>query len=438
MPKQLLVIDHKHAETRQLCNYFETEGYVALQADDIKGAKNILKTNMVSIVVLDIVLPDGDGIEFIKEIKHYSVDIQVLVYTKNNSIANAVLAMKHGAFDYILKGNELAAHSHTFKLLIKTAIAKFQNRARFAGPRKLPGFDSIVGSTEAIERVRFLGAKVARANTTVLLLGETGVGKDVMAEAIHSCSNRAKHPFVAINCSAIGKNMLESELFGYKAGAFTGALKDKKGLFEEAENGTIFLDEIGDMDLVLQSKILRVLENKTFIKMGDTKTAKVNCRIVAATHVNLQAAVEKGTFRKDLYYRISSFVIRIPPLRERLADMPLLVSHFTTKLAQVLHIPIPEMEHLFMDKLLQHSWPGNVRELINVLERAIILCSGKLTADLIDLPIHREVGASPNLETTEVRHIKEVLIACMGNKRKAARTLGISIATLYRKIQLTS
>lgn len=438
MPKQLLVIDTKPTETRQLCNYFQTEGYVALQADDIKGAKNILKTNVVSIVILDIALSDGSGIEFIKEIKRYSEDIQILVYTKNNVVANAVLAMKYGAFDYILKGDELANHSHKIKQLIKTAIEKFQNRARFADLTKLAGFDSIIGATEVIERLRFLGTKVARTNTTVLLLGETGVGKDVMAEAIHSCSSRAKHPFVAINCSAIGKNMLESELFGYKAGAFTGALKDKKGLFEEAENGTIFLDEIGDMDLVLQSKILRVLENRTFIKMGDTKTVKVNCRIIAATHVNLLEAVEKGVFRKDLYYRISSFVIQIPPLRERLADLPLLVSHFTTKISNILQIPIPKMEDLFMERLLQHNWPGNVRELINVLERAIILCTGKLTADLVDLPIHRGFGISPNLETTEVMHIKEVLIACMGNKRKAARTLGISIATLYRKIESTS
>ncbi|RYF11815.1 MAG: sigma-54-dependent Fis family transcriptional regulator [Flavobacteriales bacterium] len=356
MPKQLLVIDTKPTETRQLCNYFQTEGYVALQADDIKGAKNILKTNVVSIVILDIALSDGSGIEFIKEIKRYSEDIQILVYTKNNVVANAVLAMKYGAFDYILKGDELANHSHKIKQLIKTAIEKFQNRARFADLTKLAGFDSIIGTTEAIDRLRFLGAKVARTNTTVLLLGETGVGKDVMAEAIHSCSSRAKHPFVAINCSAIGKNMLESELFGYKAGAFTGALKDKKGLFEEAENGTIFLDEIGDMDLVLQSKILRVLENRTFIKMGDTKTVKVNCRIIAATHVNLLEAVEKAVFRKDLYYRISSFVIQIPPLRERLADLPLLVSHFTTKISHILQIPIPKMEDLFMERLLQHNW----------------------------------------------------------------------------------
>ncbi|RZL97571.1 MAG: sigma-54-dependent Fis family transcriptional regulator, partial [Pedobacter sp.] len=339
------------ADTAGLSNFFQAEGYVVLQAENIKNAQKILRSNLVSIVVLEVALAEGNGVEFIREIKNHSSDIQVLVFTRDDDIAKAVLSIKYGAFDYVLKRDTLYANEHIFRLLIRTAMSRFQNRARFVDPEKLVGFDSIIGNTEAIQRVRLLGAKVAQTDTTVLILGETGVGKDIMAEAIHASGSRSSFPFVAINCSAIGKNMLESELFGYRAGAFTGALRDKKGLFEEAENGTIFLDEIGDMDPTLQSKILRVLENRTFIKMGDTKTAKVNCRIIAATHVDLLAAVKKGTFRKDLYYRISSFIIRIPPLRERSADIPLLVAHLVVKISKTLRRPVPEAEELFVNSL---------------------------------------------------------------------------------------
>lgn len=269
----------------------------------------------------------------------------------------------------------------------------------------------------------------------MLLLGDTGVGKDLLAEAIHYASNRSSHSFVAINCSSLGSETLESELFGYKAGAFTGAIKDKKGLFEEASEGTIFLDEIGEMSTFLQSRMLRALENKSYIKLGDTKTSFVNCRVIAATNIDLKQSVLSGKFRQDLFYRISSFTIRIPSLIERKKDIPLLVKYFVWKKSLELKITEPEISTAFMKELINYNWPGNIRELINVVERSLILCVDFLTPDLLDLEKENKVHLSSKLlRTIELLHIKKIIDECNGNKTEAAKLLGISTATLYRKI----
>ena len=433
MLNQILIIENDLYQRQKCSQLLKEKGYMITEADSIKSARFIFKNHIIAVVVLEINLLGGGGVEFVKEIKHHNPDIQIVILTENSFIDNAVQAIKYGAFDYVLKGDDLGRHIELIEQAMKIAIDKFQDRLRFADVAKLEGFNAIIGKSNLIERVRFLGDKVAKTNTTVLLMGETGVGKDIMAEAIHTCSPRSKHPFVAINCSAIGQEMLESELFGYKAGAFTGAVKDKKGLFEEGDKGTIFLDEIGDMNLILQAKILRVLENKNFIKMGDTKTSKSDCRIIAATHVNLLEAVKNGKFREDLYYRISSFMINIPPLRDRMGDVAELTDYFVRKISARLKVPVPEITNSFMQYLLEYSWPGNVRELINVLEKAIILSSGPLTSDLLDYA-RNTTHSSNNLQVMELKHINDVLSECEGNKRKAARRLGISIATLYRKI----
>ncbi|GGI28637.1 sigma-54-dependent transcriptional regulator [Pedobacter mendelii] len=432
MSNQILIIENNLDQSKKYRLLLQAKGYCVTEVDTIKSAKAILKSSQVAVIILAIDLPDGCGIEFIKEIKQQHIDTQIVLFTNNNSINNAVCSIRYGALEYIIKGEDFSELIVSIERAMKIVLEKFNDSLRFTEIGGLRNFHSIIGESQTIQKVKFLGEKVAITNATVLLLGETGVGKDILAEAIHSGSSRSKHAFVAINCSAIGQEMLECELFGYKAGAFTGALKDKKGLFEEADMGTIFLDEIGDMDLLLQSKILRVLENKSFIKMGDTKTAKTDCRIIAATHVDLLDAVKKGKFREDLYYRISSFIINIPPLRERLSDIPKLSVFFVRKIAQRLHMPIPIITDPFMNSLINHNWPGNIRELTNVLEKAMILSTGSLTLDLLDF--NEKENISSSLQVMEHRFINNILIDCMGNKRKAARKLGISIATLYKKI----
>jgi transcriptional regulator with PAS, ATPase and Fis domain len=303
-------------------------------------------------------------------------------------------------------------------------------------------FESIIGKSKALLEVMALAQKVAPTNANVLLLGETGTGKEVFAQAIHAVSARSGKPFLAINCSAFTKDLLESEIFGYKAGAFTGALKDKKGLIEEADSGTIFLDEIGEMPFELQSKLLRVLETGEFIKVGDTTTTRVDVRIIAATNRDLQKEVEASKFREDLFYRLNVFTISLPPLRERKDDIPELAQYFlkifSGKTKSVAHT----MSKEFLEHLQQHEWRGNIRELKNVMERAVILANGpELTLE--NLPLDLQVSNfnpkmghySFDLAMVEKQHIERVLIYTKGNKTEAARLLNIGLTTLYRKIE---
>jgi transcriptional regulator with PAS, ATPase and Fis domain len=286
-----------------------------------------------------------------------------------------------------------------------------------------------------------MAKKVAATDTTVLLTGETGTGKEVFAQAIHYESLRKSKPFVAINCSALGREILESEMFGHKAGSFTGATKDKQGLFEEANEGTIFLDEIGEMDLSLQAKLLRVLETGTFLKVGETKETKVNVRVIAATNRDLQKESDKGSFRLDLYYRLSVFSIQLPALRERQGDIPLLAEFFIKMLAAKMNRKPLRMDDAFEKALVNHPWKGNIRELKNVIERAVILASGDvLTVDCLPFDfLYAESSSDPadslKLAEMEKLHIRKVMAYTKGNKTKTAELLGIGLATLYRKLE---
>ncbi len=288
-----------------------------------------------------------------------------------------------------------------------------------------------------------LAQKVAQTDTTVLLLGETGTGKEVFAEAIHQASSRSAKPFVAVNCSAFTKELLESELFGHKAGSFTGAVKDKKGLFEEANGGTIFLDEMGELDPELQAKLLRVLESQQFLKIGDTKPTQVNVRILAATNRDLQAEIETSHFRSDLFYRLSVFQITLPALRERKKDISLLAEYFMQYFASKVKKQVNTMSEIFVEKLEAYSWPGNIRELKNVIERAVILCDGnELDETLLPYEMQHLQNARANnslsafdLSSVEKLHIQRVLNHSHGNRAETARLLNIGVATLYRKLK---
>ena len=392
----------------------------------------------------DVFLPDGNGVDLVQAIKKTAPNVEVILLTAHGNIPDGVQAIKNGAFDYITKGDD----NNKIIPLISRAVEKARMNVRLEKLEKKVGqtysFDSILGESKVLKDAVSLAQKVSGTDVPVLLTGETGTGKEVFAQAIHYSSKRARQNFVAVNCSSFSKELLESEMFGHKAGSFTGALKDKKGLFEEANNGTIFLDEIGEMAFELQAKLLRILETGEYIKIGDTKPARVNVRIIAATNRNLSQEIVAGRFREDLFYRLSVFQIHLPPLRERAGDIRLLAKAFIKSFAEQLARPVVEIAPAFLEALDSQPWKGNIRELRNVIERSMIVCeSGYL--DIADLPFdiqnaHYEHSndSSPGsfeLSAMERRHIARVLEYTKGNKTEAARLLKIGLTTLYRKIE---
>ena len=418
------------------------EGFEVLEAATCKAALKKLEQFTADVVLCDVKLPDGNGVDLIKEIKNLYPQIEIILLTAYGNIPDGVQAIKNGAFDYLTKGND----NDKIIPLINRALEKVQLQKRIEKLEqqvgKKYGFESILGSSPLIQEAIDFAKKVAPTNASVLLLGETGTGKEVFAQAIHTGSLRMGKPFMALNCSAFGKELLESEIFGHKAGAFTGALKDKKGLIEEVNTGTLFLDEIGEMHIDLQSKLLRVLETGEFIKVGDTKSTKVDVRIIAATNRDLQEEVKTGRFREDLFYRINVFTITLPALRDRKKDIPELAVNFLKMFAQKTDKHIDGMSKDFSNHLQNHQWKGNIRELKNVIERAVILAEGsQLTADSLPVELqindtHQQSGMSAfELSSVEKLHIQRVLNHTKGNKTEAARLLNIVLTTLYIKIE---
>lgn len=398
----------------------------------------------IDVVLCDVKLPDGNGVELTTKIKAEYPLTEVILLTAYGNIPDGVQAIKNGAFDYITKGDD----NEKIIPLLYRATEKAQLQKRVNELEKQVGqkfsFNTILGKSKAILQAIELAKKVAETDTTVLLTGETGTGKEVFAQAIHNNSKRKQHSFVAINCSAFGKDLLESEMFGHKAGAFTGAVKDQKGLFEEANNGTIFLDEIGEMQLDLQAKLLRVIETGEFIKVGESKPTKVNVRIIAATNRDLQKEIEAGNFRQDLFYRISVFQIKLPALRERIADIELLAKHYAALFSSKTNKKIKHLSDDFLETLKQHDFPGNIRELKNIIERSVILSpSEELTTDTLPYELLNKVSTTStgktlsafDLASAEKLHIQKVLNYTNGNKTETARLLNIALTTLYRKLE---
>lgn len=416
------------------------EGYRVYQAADGKQGLNILGREDIMVVLSDVRLPDVNGVELVKNIKQSHPSVEVINLTAYGNIHDGVQAMKNGAFDYLTKGDD----NDKILPLVSKAFDKavLQNKVRQL-EKKLEerfGFDAIIGESAAIQKAKSLAQKVAATDTTVLLLGETGTGKEIFAQAIHYSSRRKGQSFVAVNCSAFGKDILESELFGHKAGSFTGAVKDKKGLFEEANQGTIFLDEIGEMGMELQAKILRVLEDGSFIKVGETKTTKVDVRIIAATNRNLADEIKHGLFREDLFYRLSVFTIQLPPLKERKEDIPALIEYYLKQFSSKLNKKLPKLGKGFTARLLNHNWKGNIRELKNVIERALILSdTDYLSPELLPFEFQESLDMNSDivfdLAAVEKSHILKILKQTGGNKTETARLLGIGVSTLYRKLE---
>ena len=441
---KILIIDDEVQIRTLLTRMMELEGYDVCQAGDCRAALKQLELQNPDVVLCDVFLPDGNGVDLVLAIKKAAPNVEVILLTAHGNIPDGVQAIKNGAFDYITKGDD----NNKIIPLISRAVEKARMNVRLEKLEKKVGqtysFDSILGESKVLKDAVSLAQKVSGTDVPVLLTGETGTGKEVFAQAIHYCSKRARQNFVAVNCSSFSKELLESEMFGHKAGSFTGALKDKKGLFEEANNGTIFLDEIGEMAFELQAKLLRILETGEYIKIGDTKPTRVNVRIIAATNRNLSQEIVAGRFREDLFYRLSVFQIHLPPLRERAGDIRLLAKAFIKSFAEQLARPVVEIAPAFLEALDSQPWKGNIRELRNVIERSMIVCeSGYL--DIADLPFdiqnaHYEHSndSSPGsfeLSAMERRHIARVLEYTKGNKTEAARLLKIGLTTLYRKIE---
>ncbi len=440
--KKILIIDDEEKLRSLLARIINLEGFEVLEADTCNAALKKLEQNDFDVILCDVKLPDGNGVELAKKIKDTYPIPEIILLTAYGNIPDGVQAIKNGAFDYITKGDD----NNKIIPLLYRAIEKVDLTKRVHQLEKQLGkkhsFEKIIGKSKPIQHAIELAQKVAVTDTTVLLTGETGTGKEVFAQAIHQASPRNKQNFVAINCSAFSKELLEGEMFGHKAGAFTGATKDQKGLFEEANNGTIFLDEIGEMAVDLQAKLLRVLETGEFIRVGDTKPTKVNVRIIAATNRELEKEIAQGNFREDLFYRISVFQIHLPPLRERVMDIEPLTNHFLELSAFTTKKKIKAVSPDYFEALKQHPWNGNIRELKNIIERSVILCDNELTVE--HLPVELQNHATPNqkgktlsafeLASAEKLHIQKVLNYANGNKTKTAELLGIALTTLYRKL----
>jgi two-component system NtrC family response regulator len=435
---KILIIDDEEQLRSLVTRIVALEGFTVVEAANFHDARRLLERGDIDVVLCDVKLPDGSGVNFVKEIKPKFSFIEIILLTAYGNIHDGVQAMKNGAFDYIVKGDD---NDKLIPLLYK-AVEKVQMQKRIEELQQQVGrrysFNNIIGHSPVIQEAITLAKKVAKTDTTVLLTGETGTGKEVFAQAIHNSSKRSLKSFLALNCSAFSKELLESEIFGHKAGAFTGAAKDKKGLIEEANNGTLFLDEIGEMHIDLQSKLLRVLETNEFIKVGDTKSTKIDVRIIAATNRDLKEEIKEGKFRDDLFYRLNVFAIRLPSLRERKEDIPLLASNFLKIFAERTNKRITGMDAVFIKRLQQREWKGNIRELKNSIERAVILTEGaELKGDDIasDLQPGHDESPSLDLESVEKSHIQKVLRYTRGNKTKTAELLGIGLTTLYRKLE---
>jgi two-component system NtrC family response regulator len=435
MQATILIIDDEKKLNDLLSRIIGLEGFRVIQAYNGKDGIKLLEQQDVLVVLSDVKLPDANGVDLVKTIKAKKPYVEVINITAYGTINDGVQAIKNGAFNYIVKGDD----NDKIIPLLNQAVEKAQlQQNAFNADKKVSGkfsFAQIIGQSKPIVEAVELARKVAATDTTVLLLGETGTGKEVFASAIHYESQRRQMPFVAINCSSFTGELLESELFGYKAGAFTGAVKDKKGLFEEAHHGSIFLDEIGEMSIELQAKLLRVLESKTFIKLGDTQTTKVNIRIMAATNRDLQKEAEEGKFRLDLFYRLSVFTIALPSLNERKEDIELLAKYYLKFFADKAARSV-KMSDEFLNLLKRHQWKGNIRELKNVIERSVILADDSLSPDTLPPQFNiQNVDSNPlDLQSIEKQHISKVLAYTKGNKTETARLLGIGLTTLYRKI----
>lgn len=452
MKARILVVDDEAVIVKALVKHLSKEGYEADSAGDGAEAIEKNKEKNYDLMITDLNLPSSSGIDLIREARALNPSLSCIVMTGYGSIASAVETMKAGAFHYITKPFELDDVNHIIEKALENARLQEQNLILQRQVKTRYGFENIIGASDEVNEVLRLVRQVADTDSTVLILGESGTGKELVARAIHYNSRRAHRSLVPVNCGAIPENLLESELFGHMKGSFTGAVNSKIGRFEMANGGTIFLDEIGDMSLRLQVKILRVLQEKKFEPVGSTKTVEVDVRVIAATNQNLEKMVEKGEFREDLYYRLNVIPVHVPPLRQRICDIPILTDYFVKHFSDTNNLPAPRLSELIMKLFMNYRWPGNVRELENTVERLVVLRPGKDIGDEdlpekfleVDTAVMRhtsfpipEDGISLKrvVDDFENTLILKALEKTGWNKNKAANLLKLNRTTLVEKIK---
>lgn len=448
MSAKILIVDDEKLIRWSLRARLTADGHEIDEAGDLKSARALLKSRPFDVALFDLKLPDGDGLTLLKQALELRPGITVLIITAHSTIKSAVEAMKEGAYDYLSKPFDMDELSLTVKRAVENRRLRRTLDAELDQKKKEFGIDSLLGDSPQFRAVKEVLCKVAASdNTTVLLLGETGSGKDMIARAIHYESSRAEKPFMNITCTAMPETLIESELFGYEEGAFTNAKGQKAGLFELAHNGTIFLDEIGDMPLSLQGRLLRVLEEKAFRRIGGVADISVDCRVIAATNRDLASLIGEGSFRQDLYYRLSAVPISVPALRDRRDDIALFAEHFLEMYRRKMGRTVRGFSKDATDKLLHYGWPGNVRELRNIIERTVLLSSGEVIEEC-DIVLGRleNAGRGPThvvalppegcrLADVERSLIEQALERTHGNQTQAALLLGITRDQVRYKIE---
>ena len=458
MSNSILIIDDESSIRMLLGRILELEGYEVLKAKDRLSALGILRKSEVQVILCDVFLPDGNGVDMVPELQKLAPAAKIILLTAHGNIPDGVQAIKNGAFDYIVKGDDNLKIIPIVSRAMDAIAAERKKNIRHSlvrqGLTAKYSFDDIIGSSQAIREDILMAKRYSRVDSNVLIVGETGTGKEVFAHAIHNGSTRSGKSFVALNCSAFSRELLESELFGYEKGAFTGAVGMRKGRFEAADGGTLFLDEIGELPLLLQAKLLRALQQGEVQRVGSDTPIIVDVRVIAATNRNLREEVSEGRFREDLYYRLNVIGVEVPSLRERREDIPVLATAFLERFALANRKEIKGFTPQAMDALLKYSWPGNVRELENAVERAAILCLGEYISERElpmavssapknnDAPTLAELqgaaGEEPismTLDEMERAAILRTLQDTGDNKSEAARRLGITRATLHNKLR---
>ncbi len=435
--RKILVIDDEQNIRKMLTRVLSPEGFIVKEANNGLEALKRLQEENYSLVLLDLKMPGLNGIETLKEIRKNDLNLPVIMMSAYGSIPEAVEAMKLGALDYLIKPFDI----EELKIIIKRAIKQYELEVENIYYReeeeKRFNFDEIIGKSNSVNKVLEMVKNVSPTPATVLITGESGTGKELIARAIHKNSLRKNSPFVVVNCVAFSPNLLESELFGHEKGSFTGAIAKRIGRFEMANGGTIFLDEIGEMDLTIQTKLLRVLQEREFERVGSSRTIKVDVRILSATNKDLKKEIEERRFREDLFYRLNVFSVDVPPLKERKEDIPLIVEHLIGKYNKILNKKVKKVSAKAMELLLDYNYPGNIRELENIIERSMIMAKDEIIDEKYFNFISKEeyIEKKGTLKETEKELIIKYLIQNKGNRTKTAEFLGISRRSLQNKIK---
>lgn len=432
----ILIVDDEESVRDSLYNWFIEDGYEVECAENARKALSILESEGFDIILADIKMPGMDGLEMLKRIKALRKDSIVIIMTAFATVDTAVQALKDGAFDYVTKPFDPDDLSHLIRNAAKQVALVEENEMLKEKVVSLENVDDLIGVSEAMQRVLREIESVAPSNASVIITGESGTGKELVARAIHANSPRKFFPMVSVHCGALTESLLESELFGHEKGAFTGAVYNRKGRFEMADSGTIFLDEIATISSKMQVELLRVLETKSFVRVGGNKEITSDFRVICATNRDLKTMVEKGLFREDLYYRLNVVNIQVPPLRERIEDIPLLVEHFIKKYCTSMNKPPIPIDQSALKRLEEFPFPGNIRELENMIERAIVVGNGKKIS-LKDLPLGKTVVNTTveSLDDLEKNHIAQILTKYNWNISVSAKALKVDRVTLYNKIK---